>query len=452
MQKLLVPTATLFAIASLSACGGGLQHFSPPMQASSQQPSTVQSAMVPSQALTPFALLVMESRRTRVCPTATMPGELACDAIGSDIALAPNADPAATCADVPGCYGPSDLQAAYGIANAAATKGHGMRIGIVDAFGYPRAASDLALYRQKFHLPACGTGNGCLTIVNTSGQRSPLPPANAQWDQEQALDLDMASAICPNCRLVLVETNGSANNGYGLVSGDATALRMSNVVSNSWGGSEWAATYAPFDNHGGKVMTASAGDNGAGNGYGKAGTQEPCAFTGVICVGGTSLYLSGGRRTKEIVWDGLFAPHECSSGPCATGSGCSLRVPKPPWQSTQSTTGCRMRNSTDISADGDPFTGVYIAYGGRLQPGWGGTSASSPMIAAMYALAGNTRTATGATLWNRRGRGLYDVTSGVNERGGFTFVCPASFSYICKARKGYDGPSGWGTPNGLSAL
>ena len=74
------------------------------------------------------------------------------------------------------------------------------------------------------------------------------------------------------------------------------------------------------------------------------------------------------------------------------------------------------------------------------------------MIAAMYALAGNAKTQTGATLWAHNGKGFNDVTSGTNSKKGDTFVCPKSYAYICKAGKGYDGPTGWGSPNGLSSL
>lgn len=441
MKKTIAGAVAILAVAALAACSGGLTQ-------SSILPSQSQSIGPMSRAMSPYELLLMQAPRYRACPQATRPGEFTCFAIFSNVVLPENMTTnGSSCLHQPGCYGPSDLQAAYGITSAAKTGGKNMTVAIVDAYGYPKAKSDLVGYRKFFKLSAAK-----LTIVNQKGQTKPLPKPNAGWDGEQALDLDMVSAICPNCKILLVQANSSS--GSDLTAGVATALRMANVVTNSWGGPEVSSTYPTFDNHPGHVVTASAGDGGVGAGYGKGGAQEPCAFQGVVCVGGTSLTLNSGSRVNEVVWNGLSGPHECSTGPCATGSGCSLKVPKPSWQkSVSSVNGCKMRNESDVSADADPFTGVVIAFGGKLLGGAGGTSASSPMIAAMYALAGNTSSATPATLWAKGSTGAFhDITSGTNSRKGVTYVCPASFSYICKARAGYDGPTGWGTPNGLGAL
>src|ERR1041385_604612 len=105
-------------------------------------------------------------------------------------------------------YGPADLQAAYALPSASA--GSGKTFAIVDAFDAPTAASDLNTYRSTFHLPACTAANGCFRKVNQSGNASPLPRADGGWAQEISLDLDMASATCPNCKILLVEANSNA--------------------------------------------------------------------------------------------------------------------------------------------------------------------------------------------------------------------------------------------------
>jgi subtilase family serine protease len=426
----------VLAIAALAACGGRGS------TGTSLLPSQPQSVVESSYTgLSQIELAVMQAPRFHACPQVAAPGEMTCFAILSNYSISPDAVPEASCVGTPGCYGPADLQAAYGVTNAAKTGGSGMTVGIVDAFGYPSAAKDLANYRKFFGLPACGS---CLKIVNQKGQTKPLPKKDSGWDGEQALDLDMVSAICPKCNILLVQA--SDNSGQNLAIATATAVKMANVVSNSYGGPEQLPTFPAYDTHPGVVVTASAGDSGAG-------AAQPCSFAGVVCVGGTSLMLNNQKRVSEVVWDGLVK-NQCGSGPCATGSGCSSMVPKPAWQKGSSVAGCTKRNESDISADADPYTGVVVALGGKLYTGDGGTSASSPMIAAMYALAGNTSTATPATLWGKGGTSAFnDITKGTNSnKAAGTFVCPAKIKYICTARPGYDGPTGWGTPKGLGAL
>src|SRR5262249_7228007 len=133
----------------------------------------------------------------------------------------------------PSGLGPADLQAAYKL-DVSKTGG---TIAIVDAFNYPNAESDLATYRAQYGLPPCTKANGCLQIVNQNGATSPLPgnaPAGDDWTVEAALDLDMASAACPNCKIVLVLAQD--DQGFGLFIAQAAASNMANVISNSWGG------------------------------------------------------------------------------------------------------------------------------------------------------------------------------------------------------------------------
>jgi hypothetical protein len=121
------------------------------------------------------------------------------------------------------------------------------------------------------------------------------------------------------------------------------------------------------------------------------------------------------------------------------GSGCSGYEPKPSWQHDS---GCSRRSVADVSADADPNTGaaVYDTYG---YSGWyqvGGTSLASPLIAAVFALSGNT--SNGAAPYSNPSA-LNDVVGGSNGGCG---------TYLCNAVSGYDGPTGLGTPNGLAAF
>jgi subtilase family serine protease len=328
-------------------------------------------------------------------------------------------------------YGPSSLQSAYALPSS--TAGSGETVAVVDAYNDPDAASDLATYRSDWGLPACGTG--CFEQVNEEGETSPLPAAAGSngWDVEESLDIDMVSAICPLCHIILVEANSADTADLGAGVNAAVSLGA-DFVSNSYGGSESSSdnTYdSDYYNHPGVAVTASAGDDGYGVSY-------PAASPDVTSVGGTSLSTASNTRGwTETVWGS-------SSGGEGTGSGCSADSSKPSWQTD---TGCSKRTDNDVSADANPNTGLAV-YDSYSEGGWlevGGTSASSPMIASTFALAGTPAAGTYPSSYiYQHTSDLYDVTSGANG------TC--SPAYLCTAEVGYDGPTGWGTPDGVAAF
>lgn len=329
----------------------------------------------------------------------------------------PNADP-------PG-LGPADLQGAYNLPSSSA--GSGQTVAIVDAMDDPNAESDLAQFRSTFGLPACTTANGCFRKVNQNGQASPLPQSDVGWATEISLDVDMVSAVCPNCDILLVESNTPSFNDLGTAVN--TAVRLgAKYVSNSYGGSEGAgegSIDAQFYDHPGVAVTASSGDSGFG-------VSIPAAFSHVVAVGGTSLRPSStARGWTESAWSGA-------------GSGCSGQIAKPSWQND---TGCSRRTVADVSAVADPNTGVAVfdtfGQGGFLVVG--GTSASAPIIAGVYALAGIVGADDYPNTYPYANSGaLRDITSGANGE------CEPA--YLCTAVAGFDGPTGWGTPNGVAGF
>lgn len=344
-------------------------------------------------------------------------------------------------------YTPQDIESAYKLNT---TQGKGETIAIVDAYGYTQAASDLAKYRAAAGLPPCA--KGCLAIVNQNGASKPLPKPNknilADWRPEQALDLDAVSAVCPNCKILLVQTN--SDNSKDLYAGVLVPAKLhANVISNSYGAPEKGnpPTQSQFDQPG-IVIVAAAGDGGGGL-KNHGGPQVPCVYQYVVCAGGTNLVKGGGSRGwRETVWNNLGGPL-CLLGGCgATGSGCSAIVAKPSWQTDA---GCKGRSAADVSASASPANGfaTYVSpYGGWLESG--GTSLASPLIAGIFGLAGNAASRHGAQeIWASHAS-LYDVTSGTNVYKGVTGPCASSVAYICIAGPGYDGPTGWGTPNGSS--
>jgi subtilase family serine protease len=338
--------------------------------------------------------------------------------------------------DSPTGYGPSDLQSAYGLTDAAASNGSGETIAIVDAYDDPNAEADLATYRSYYGLPDCTSDNGCFKKVGQTGSTTSLPSADSGWAGEISLDLDMASAVCPNCNILLVEAKSSSMANLGTAVNEAVKLGAK-FVSNSYGGAESSSDTSydsKYFNHPGVAITVSAGDEAYGAEY-------PAASKYVTAVGGTALKTaSNSRGWSESVW------HTSSTE--GTGSGCSAYDAKPSWQTD---TGCAKRMIADVSAVADPATGVsvYDTYGSD-GTGWntyGGTSASSPIIASVYALAGTPGSSDYPARYPYAAAGtsaLNDVTSGNNG------TC--STSYFCTARSGYDGPTGWGTPEGVDAF
>jgi subtilase family serine protease len=267
----------------------------------------------------------------------------------------------------------------------------------------------------------------CFAKSNQSGGTS-YPKSNGGWAQEESLDVDMVSALCPKCNILLVEASSASLTNLGAAVNTAVSLGAA-AVSNSYGGSESSSetsSETTYYNHPGVAITASSGDGGYG-------VEFPAASRYVTAVGGTSLTkASNTRGWTESTWSGA-------------GSGCSAYVTKPSWQSD---TGCARRTVADVSAVADPNTGVAVYDSTSYQgvKGWlvfGGTSVASPIIGTVYALAGNASSVTYGSYPYSHTSALYDVTSGSNGTCG---------TYLCTAGTGYDGPTGLGTPNGTGAF
>ncbi len=343
---------------------------------------------------------------------------------------------------------PALLHAAYSLPTATFPSAQ-QTVAIVDAFNDPTAEADLAVYDKEFGLPACTTSNGCFRKLNEEGATSPLPATNGGWSTEITLDVQMAHAICQSCHVMLVEANSTSFADLGAAV-DAAVKAGATEVSNSYGGAEgsgYSAFNAPY-NHPGVVITASAGDCGYYN-EGCSGDVEaanfPASSPDVVAVGGTSLSKSG-ESWSSTVWEG-------------GGSGCSIAFAAPLWQSevahfTETECGSN-RSVGDVSAVANPYTGVDIydstPEGSGDPTGWqivGGTSASSPIVAAEFGLAGGAQGVAypASTLYSHIGESsaLYDVVSGSNGS------CTGATS--CRAARGYDGPTGVGSPIGLDAF
>ncbi len=277
----------------------------------------------------------------------------------------------------PGAGTPAWLQQAYDLTYLSQTGGTTATVAIVDAYDNPTAESDLATYRARYGLPACTTANGCFKKLNQSGAASPLPAYNKGWAGEIALDVDAVSALCPNCKIVLVEANSSYSNDLGRRRSRRRSTPAPSTSPTATAPPSPRSTRTSTARFPGVALVASTGDNGT---YGSGVASYPAAIPGIIAAGGTSLALSGGstpvaRGFGESAWSGA-------------GSGCDTHngISKPSYQSDPL---CPGRAFADVSAVADPYTGLTIY--DTNSGGWvvyGGTSLSSPLIAAYLAVTG----------------------------------------------------------------
>lgn len=328
----------------------------------------------------------------------------------------------------------ADLRDAYRLPSGLL--GGRQTIAVVDAYDAPRIEADLAEYRAANGLPPCDDDFPCFDKVNQRGEHGDYPPPNRGWALEASLDVQMASAICPNCKVVLVEADDNTFASLAAAEDEAAALGA-DMISNSYGAIEQPGELdlAEHYDHPGIAITVSSGDAGFG-------ASVPAAFASVTAVGGTTLYRDDSLHGwSELGWRGA-------------GSGCSAYVRRPAWQHDGL---CRMRAMADVAAVADPSTPVAV-YDTYTYPGWvavGGTSAAAPIVAGVYALAGNAGTiGQGASWLYHHRRRLSDVTAGPSS---WSNIAPRSNgscggSYLCTTRRGYDGPTGWGSPNGIGGF
>jgi subtilase family serine protease len=356
--------------------------------------------------------------------------------VSNQVAFLSSATGCSTLKFIAGFY-PCDLQSAYSLPSM--TAGTGQTVAVVDAYDDPDAEADLAIYRSQFGLPPCTTRNACFTKVNEEGMQGHLPAADTTgWSLEESVDIDMVSAICPKCHIILGEADSPTIADLGSTV-DAVAALGARQITNSYGESE-VPTESAYDvhyNHPRATIVASAGD-------GDYGLEYPAASPYVTSVGGTNLSVApNGRGWNESVWNNALVQ--------GTGSGCSQYEPKPVWQIDA---GCANRTDNDVAAVADPFTGVAFydtdIITGYTIGGWsvvGGTSVSAPIIAATYALAGaNPASLHYGSYSYSHPDDLNDITVG-NDGS-----CAPVILYLCSAVAGYDGPTGNGTPNGTGAF
>ena len=365
-----------------------------------------------------------QPRSQAIC-TPTNSNQVSCDAVIDTIPRSSAMSPVST---IPIGFGPTEFHQAYKLPTQSRRKNP--VIAIVGAYDNPNSKSDLDVYNQTFGLPYfpnCGTilKASCYQKVTQAKTMS----TNQSWIVESSLDVQTSHQICQNCKIILVEA--STSNIEDMIWANDKAVSLgANVVNNSWGRVESAATksYDTHFKHPGVTFVASSGDSGYNSHY-------PASSPYFTAVGGTSLLLDGSKNwLGETAW-------------AKGGSNCSINEPKPVFQKDS---GCSHRSVVDVSADADDEVSgaaIYDSFGIDGVGGWlkmGGTSLSAPLISGVYGLAAAaTGRGNSAPYLHGNASNLHDVQAGANG------TC---ITYLCQAGPGYDGPTGLGTPNGLTAF
>jgi subtilase family serine protease len=401
------------------------------------------------------------------------------------------------------CYSPKFIKKAYEFPSTSTLDGSGQTIVIVDAFGSPTIANDLALFDARFGIAAppsftifCGNSPTPLdptTCPNVNINVNPLHDEFG-WTIETSLDVEYAHAMAPGANIVLDVAATSSGNAINDAETAAIAAYPGAIFSQSFGIPEIflhanngqvlqaQANYANGVSKG-DTFFASAGDTGADFGFGVAmanfpgsdlhntgvtGTQGlPYNATGTLtacltttpfsCTSGLSSYhgpcVIGSRFSQlSCVPDGYGGEqvwNEPSFG-AATGGAPSLLFGVPSYQAGL---GLSARGP-DVAYNAAVNGGVLVQYGGFGFPVLfivGGTSAGSPQWAGIAALANQARATAGKGPIGDLNPVLYSIFHSARYATDFHDITVGNDQLVgssvgFSAGTGYDVASGIGSP------
>ncbi len=404
------------------------------------------------------------------------------------------------------CYSPKFIKKAYEFPSTATLDGSGQTIVLVDAFGSPTIASDLALFDARFGISAppsftifCGNSptpfdtSTCPT-VNINTNVNPLHDEFG-WTVETSLDVEYAHAMAPGANIVLDVAATSSGNAINDAETAAIATFPGAIFSQSFGipeifltgnGNPGQVSQAQANYANGVALGdtffASAGDTGATFGTGTAmanfpgsdlhntavtgtqglpynatGTLMPCpTSTPFSCTSGLSSYhgpcVLGRTVAPNCIPDGYGGEqvwNEPSFG-VATGGAPSLLFGVPSYQSGLGLTARGPDVAYNAAIDG----GVLVQYGAFGFPVLfivGGTSAGSPQWAGIAALANQARASISKGPIGDLNPVLYSIFHSSRYASDFHDITVGNDQLVgtpigYSAKAGYDLASGIGSP------
>ncbi len=403
------------------------------------------------------------------------------------------------------CYSPDFIRTAYNFPTTL--DGSGQTIVIVDAFGSPTIANDLAVFDSHWGIPAPPS----FTIICGSGGCPAYNPNNTfldetGWAIETSLDVEYAHAMAPGANIVLDVASSPAGNAINVAESTVIPMFPGAIMSQSFGIPEYAVTannaqimqaevnYKLAAASGWTVL-ASAGDFGATNGISTANALFPSSDPLVTSVGGTmgNPYFPEGTLTNctsgtctaglatfsapctvsrpistpsctPVGYGGEQVWNEPTFG-AAGGGAPSLLFSAPSYQNNTTFSVCTgsyaalnptcARTTPDVSYNAAVDGGVLVFTSFLGAPIWffvGGTSAGSPQWAAIFALANEARANNGLGPLGFANPTIYSIAESAGYSTDFHDIAVGNNQLVgtpvgFTAASGYDFASGWGTPN-----
>jgi subtilase family serine protease len=384
------------------------------------------------------------------------------------------------------CYSPQEIRTAYGLDSLikSGIVGAGETIVIIDSYGSPTIAADLAAFDAGYGLPDPPSFK-VLAPLGTVPYDPVKYPDQPGWAGETTLDVEWAHAIAPGAAIVLLTSPVDETEGVqGLpqfLALEKYALdhHLGKIISQSWSATEntlFADTAGP---EGPRVVTdfsrfyeraarervtvlAAAGDDGSSNPETNGETFYPFPTVGfpassplVTAVGGTTLYANtSGKYQSETVWS--------DPGCCAGGGGISQIFEEPFYQRLSLPEHVQKqlagkRGVPDVSYNADCYNVilVYLSFYGAADAGFYGTcgtSEGSPQWAGIVAdlnqYAGRPLGWLNPALYALGGFGRFD-SFGRDIKLGNNALLDVSGAVApgYPAKPGWDPASGWGSPN-----
>jgi subtilase family serine protease len=386
------------------------------------------------------------------------------------------------------CYGARQIQSAYNLRTlySKGVTGRGQTIVIVDAFGSPTIAHDLAVFDHTYRLPAPPS----LHVIQPAGSFTwQANDTDEGWAGETTLDVEYAHTIAPGANILLVETPVSEEEGTSGFPEIETAEKyvidhhLGGVISQSFSATEETfpskqsllalrGAYTDAYAKGVTVLAASGDDGAADSQYNEVDyylhpvTSWPDSDPLVTGVGGTQLHLdaAGQRTAPDNVWNDTYniAAQQFVYGsngpnPIAGGGGKSVVFSRPGYQNGVASVVGSQRGVPDISMSGacDGAVNIYQSFAGS-PAGWYptcGTSEATPLFAGIVSLAdqvaGHPLGLINPSLYRlsaAHAPGIVDITKG-NNTVGFTQDGKLDTITGFNATPGYDLASGVGTVN-----
>lgn len=348
---------------------------------------------------------------------------------------------------------PSDIASAYGYDQLwkRGWNGKGITVNLVELGGV--YGSDIQNYMS------CVKFQGKIGTV-TVGKA----PTTASV--EATLDIEMVAGLAPGSNIVVYQTDINAaktladawtliNNELQQIINDNTKNSGGNIVSFGLGSAEaflsndeikaLDQSFEILEKTEHLTVFVDSGDCAAfaDGTYNSLSVSYPASDPYVVSVGGTILGADSSGRSVELAWSDGSNRKSCNNG-WGTGGGVSGLFKQPTWQTGAGVKNQYSRGMRQVPDVSGIALGLQLYYSGK----WytiNGTSGTTPIWAAGMALV-NEGLIQQAGVYGYGPSLFYVIANNSNGKHPYYDITDGDNLYY-KAAKGWDYPTGLGTPN-----